>query len=149
LRRCGKRAYKVGDISGDPAIWPIPWKAIAFRISPSGFRHLPWIEPNRRMLAILFPAIDPVAIQIGPLAIRWYALAYLIGFVAGWRYCIGLAHKDDRPPTAVDFDDFLTWAVIGVILAHVATAIGLFSTSISWRAPAVVLGLLLLMLLLY
>ena len=40
-------------------------------------------------------------------------------------------------------------AVIGVILAHVATAIGLFSASISWRAPAVVLGLLLLMLLLY
>ena len=53
------------------------------------------------MLAILFPAIDPVAIQIGPLAIRWYALAYLIGFVAGWRYCIYLARKDDRPPTAV------------------------------------------------
>ena len=50
------------------------------------------------MLAILFPAIDPVAIQIGPLAIRWYALAYLIGFVAGWRYCIYLARKDDRPP---------------------------------------------------
>jgi phosphatidylglycerol:prolipoprotein diacylglycerol transferase len=68
------------------------------------------------MLAILFPAIDPVAIQIGPLAIRWYALAYLIGFVAGWRYCIGLARKDDRPPTAIDFDDFLTWAVVGVIL---------------------------------
>ena len=51
------------------------------------------------MLAILFPAIDPIAIQIGPLAIRWYALAYLIGFVAGWRYCIYLARKDDRPPT--------------------------------------------------
>ena len=68
------------------------------------------------MLAILFPAIDPIAIQIGPLAIRWYALAYLIGFVAGWRYCIYLARKDDRPPTAVDFDDFLTWAVVGVIL---------------------------------
>jgi phosphatidylglycerol---prolipoprotein diacylglyceryl transferase len=68
------------------------------------------------MLAILFPAIDPIAIQIGPLAIRWYALAYLIGFVAGWRYCIHLARKDQRPPTAVDFDDFLTWAVVGVVL---------------------------------
>ena len=68
------------------------------------------------MLAILFPAIDPIAIQIGPIAIRWYALAYLVGFVAGWRYCIHLARKDQRPPTAVDFDDFLTWAVVGVIL---------------------------------
>src|SRR3712207_3323800 len=68
------------------------------------------------MLALPFPAIDPVAIQLGPIAIRWYALAYLVGFVAGWRYCIHLARKDTRPPTAQDFDDFLTWAVIGVIL---------------------------------
>ena len=60
------------------------------------------------MLAILF--------QLGPIAIRWYALAYLVGFVAGWRYCIHLARLDDRRPNAADFDDFLTWAVIGVIL---------------------------------
>ena len=40
-------------------------------------------------------------------------------------------------------------AVFGIILAHIATAIGLFSTRISWRAPAVVLVLMLLMLLLY
>ncbi|HSK41100.1 MAG TPA: prolipoprotein diacylglyceryl transferase [Arenibaculum sp.] len=68
------------------------------------------------MLAIAFPNIDPVAIQIGPLAIRWYALAYLVGFVAGWRYCMRLAGKDPHPPSPRDFDDFLTWAVVGVIL---------------------------------
>jgi phosphatidylglycerol:prolipoprotein diacylglycerol transferase len=68
------------------------------------------------MLALPFPAIDPVAVQIGPLAIRWYALAYLVGFVAGWRYCIWLARQDHCRPSAEDFDDFLTWAVIGVIL---------------------------------
>jgi phosphatidylglycerol---prolipoprotein diacylglyceryl transferase len=68
------------------------------------------------MLAIAFPSIDPIAIQIGPLAIRWYALAYLAGFVLGWRYCMRLARADARPPRPQDLDDFLTWAVVGVIL---------------------------------
>ena len=31
-----------------------------------------------------FPAIDPVLVQLGPLAIRWYALAYIAGLIAGW-----------------------------------------------------------------
>ena len=35
-------------------------------------------------LALPFPAIDPVLIQVGPLAIRWYALAYIAGLVIGW-----------------------------------------------------------------
>ncbi|WP_207477747.1 prolipoprotein diacylglyceryl transferase [Arenibaculum pallidiluteum] len=68
------------------------------------------------MLAIAFPNIDPVAVQLGPIAIRWYALAYLVGFVAGWRYCLSLARTNPAPPGPKDFDDFLTWAVIGVIL---------------------------------
>lgn len=68
------------------------------------------------MYALAFPAIDPVALHLGPLAIRWYALAYLVGFVAGWRYCMHLARTNPHPPTAQDFDDFLTWAVVGVIL---------------------------------
>ena len=61
--------------------------------------------------------IDPVAFAIGPLVIRWYALAYLAGFILGWRYCLKLAARaPDMRPNATDIDDFLTWAVIGVIL---------------------------------
>ena len=36
--------------------------------------------------AIPFPAIDPVLIEIGPFAIRWYALAYIAGIFLGWWY---------------------------------------------------------------
>ncbi|MCH2394365.1 MAG: prolipoprotein diacylglyceryl transferase, partial [Oceanibaculum sp.] len=32
-----------------------------------------------------FPAIDPVALELGPLVIRWYALAYIVGLIGGWR----------------------------------------------------------------
>jgi phosphatidylglycerol:prolipoprotein diacylglycerol transferase len=68
------------------------------------------------LFAIPFPAIDPVAIAIGPLAIRWYALAYIVGLLLGWRYCLSLAN---RPPGLVrrgDVDDFLVWATLGVVL---------------------------------
>lgn len=64
-----------------------------------------------------FPNIDPVAFEVGPVVVRWYALAYLAGFLLGWRYCLHLAglYEGGRP-NKVDIDDFLTWAIIGVIL---------------------------------
>jgi phosphatidylglycerol:prolipoprotein diacylglycerol transferase len=68
------------------------------------------------LLAIPFPAIDPVAIALGPFVVRWYALAYIAGLLMGWRYCLILA---DRPPRLVerrDIDDFLVWATLGVVL---------------------------------
>ena len=64
-----------------------------------------------------FPHIDPVAFSIGPLAVRWYALAYLAGFMLGWQYCLRLAGWDlDKRPGRDDIDDFLPWAMLGVIL---------------------------------
>src|SRR5256885_9117593 len=68
------------------------------------------------LFAIPFPAIDPVATSLGPLAIRWYALAYIVGLLIGWRYCLYLA---DRAPHCIerrDIDDFLVWATLGVVL---------------------------------
>jgi phosphatidylglycerol:prolipoprotein diacylglycerol transferase len=68
------------------------------------------------LFAIPFPAIDPVAIAVGPFVVRWYALAYIAGLLLGWRYCLILA---DRPPRLVerrDIDDFLVWATLGVVL---------------------------------
>ena len=38
------------------------------------------------LFVLPFPAIDPVLIEIGPLAIRWYALAYIVGIFLGWWY---------------------------------------------------------------
>ena len=43
------------------------------------------IKTGRMPLFVLpFPAINPTLIQLGPLAIRWYALAYIAGLVLGW-----------------------------------------------------------------
>jgi phosphatidylglycerol:prolipoprotein diacylglycerol transferase len=78
------------------------------------------------MYALPFPVIDPVLIQIGPVAIRWYALAYIAGLLLGWYY-IGLLLKDARlwkrapfngkpPATADDISDLFVWVTLGVIL---------------------------------
>ena len=65
---------------------------------------------------LVFPTIDPVALEIGPLVIRWYALAYIAGLVLGWRFCVLLAR---RPPVLADsasLDDLLLYVTLGVIL---------------------------------
>jgi phosphatidylglycerol:prolipoprotein diacylglycerol transferase len=68
------------------------------------------------MLAIAFPAIDPVAIAIGPFAIRWYALAYIGGIVLGWRYALYLVDRTPVFMTRRDMDDFILWLTLGIIL---------------------------------
>ena len=68
------------------------------------------------LLAIPFPDIDPVAFEIGPLIVRWYALAYIAGILAGWKYCQWLNRRPAGLVPQTALDDFLAWAVLGVIL---------------------------------
>jgi phosphatidylglycerol:prolipoprotein diacylglycerol transferase len=73
------------------------------------------------LLVLKFPEIDPVLVTIGPFAIRWYALAYIVGILLGWVYARALIRTDARwggaaPMTVVDFDDFILWVTLGIIL---------------------------------
>ncbi|MFN3891380.1 MAG: prolipoprotein diacylglyceryl transferase [Beijerinckiaceae bacterium] len=73
------------------------------------------------LLAIPFPAIDPVLIEIGPIAIRWYALAYILGLVGGWLVARDLARRDSLwgatpRPKPESLDDLLVYVAFGVIL---------------------------------
>lgn len=69
-----------------------------------------------------FPDIDPIAIAIGPLVVRWYGLAYLAGVLLGALYGYRLLArttlwKDGKPPfEASAIWDFAFWAVIGIIV---------------------------------
>ena len=67
------------------------------------------------MTALQFPNFDPVAFTVAGFGVRWYALAYLAGFVVGWRYCMRLVMARTEPPQPKHYDDFLTWAVVGVV----------------------------------
>lgn len=75
-------------------------------------------------LVLPYPVIDPVLVEIGPIAIRWYALAYVAGILLGWWYALRLV-RDSRlwtawggqPPLSDrQVDDFIVWATLGIIL---------------------------------
>ncbi len=68
------------------------------------------------IFALPFPVIDPVMIQIGPFAIRWYALAYIAGLVLGWQYLRWLIRRPGWQLTAEDLDDLLLYVTLGVVL---------------------------------
>jgi len=65
---------------------------------------------------LLFPQFDPVIVQVGPLAIRWYALAYIGSLLLGWRVMRVLVRRSPAVATQLQTDDFLTWATLGVVL---------------------------------
>ena len=72
-------------------------------------------------LVIPFPAFDPVLVSFGPLAIRWYALAYIVGILLGWLYARTVIKRESlwggpAPLTVDDFDDFVLWVTLGIIL---------------------------------
>jgi phosphatidylglycerol:prolipoprotein diacylglycerol transferase len=73
------------------------------------------------ILALPFPAIDPVAIELGPFAIRWYALAYVFGLLGGWAYAYVLVRSDrlwrDTPhPSPESLIDLLLYVMLGTII---------------------------------
>jgi phosphatidylglycerol:prolipoprotein diacylglycerol transferase len=72
-------------------------------------------------LVLQFPNFDPVLVTIGPFAIRWYALAYIVGILLGWLYARALIRAESlwagpAPLTPIDFDDFILWVTLGIIL---------------------------------
>jgi phosphatidylglycerol:prolipoprotein diacylglycerol transferase len=77
-------------------------------------------------MAIPFPAIDPAIVRIGPIdfgfftlgqiAIRWYAVAYIVGLIGGWKYLRWLVSKPPYAMIGEQVDDFLVWATMGVVL---------------------------------
>jgi phosphatidylglycerol:prolipoprotein diacylglycerol transferase len=72
-------------------------------------------------LAIPFPMIDPVAISLGPIAIKWYGLAYVAGLLGGWFYAGRLVRNSALwgtipRPKPEELDDLLVWVALGVVL---------------------------------
>src|SRR6202167_3032203 len=70
---------------------------------------------------IPYPAINPILISIGPFAVRWYALAYIVGIIVGWFYARAIIVSQrlwggPAPFTVLDFDDFVVWITLGIIL---------------------------------
>ena len=73
-------------------------------------------------MAIVYPDIDPVALQLGPLAIRWYGISYAATFLIGHQYIASLLQRPalwgNRPFRDLEskLDSLMLYIVLGVIL---------------------------------
>ena len=92
-----------------------------------------------------FPNFDPVLVHIGPIAIRWYALAYVAGILLGWRYVAGLVKADRlwtrRGPIAspLQIDDLILWITLGVIVGGRLGHVFFYTPQLIWTDPIEIL----------
>jgi len=92
-----------------------------------------------------FPEFDPVLVQLGPLAIRWYALAYVAGILIGWRYAVAMVRNPRlwavRPPpaTSEQIDDFILWATLAIIIGGRLGHVLFYTPQIIWTDPLEIL----------
>ena len=88
-----------------------------------------------------FPDFDPVLLQIGPFAIRWYALAYVAGILVGWRYVAGLMKNQalwgprGAPATIPQVDDLILWITLGIILGGRLGHVFFYTPSLIFTDP--------------
>jgi len=72
--------------------------------------------------ALPFPNIDPVIVHLGPLAIHWYGVGYIVGILFAWWYGKRLVTNPRLWPDGAlpmkpqDLDDFVVWAAVGVVV---------------------------------
>src|SRR4051812_15273919 len=91
--------------------------------------------------SVPFPNFDPVLVHLGPLAIRWYALAYIAGILLGWRWAVHLVRNASfwrgNPPTATpaQIDDLILWITVGIIVGGRLGSILFYSTDTIWTQP--------------
>ena len=93
------------------------------------------------LLVIPYPVIDPVALQIGPVSIRWYGLAYMAGILLGWLYGRYLVSRPElwggKPAMTVpQADDFLLWITLGIVLGGRLGFVLFYEPSYFWEHPA-------------
>jgi len=65
---------------------------------------------------LAYPDIDPIALSLGPVHVRWYGLMYVLGFLGGWWVARRRAALPGSTWKAVDVDDLIFFAALGVII---------------------------------
>ena len=65
---------------------------------------------------LVHPQFDPIAVQVGPLAVHWYGLMYLIGFTLFYLFGLYRCRQEWRGITKANLEDLLFVGMVGVIV---------------------------------
>ncbi len=82
-----------------------------------------------------YPNISPIALQIGPLAVRWYGLMYLIGILLGWWLLVIRSRDDYYDFTSDQISDLIFYVALGVVLGGRLGYILFYDTAVIWQSP--------------
>ena len=80
-----------------------------------------------------YPALDPVALQLGPLKIHWYGLMYLLGFAAAWLLAVRRTRQPWAPVARHQVEDLVVYSALGVVIGG-RLGSGLFYNLDTWLA---------------
>jgi phosphatidylglycerol---prolipoprotein diacylglyceryl transferase len=103
------------------------------------FAAIPFPDLDPAVFTI--PAFELAGLTIGPLALRWYALAYIFGLLLGWRYMVWAINQNplwtsgQLRPNTLQLDDYLFYATLGVILGGRLGYVLFYSTDLIWKNP--------------
>ena len=82
-----------------------------------------------------FPHLDPVALTVGPVAVHWYGIMYLIGFAAAWLLAVSRSHQVIPPWTKEQIGDLIFYGALGVIVGGRFGYVLFYDTGNFFHAP--------------
>lgn len=90
---------------------------------------------------LTYPTIDPIALQLGPIGIRWYSLAYLFGLLIGMWVLRKRALDSRTPYTPDDAIDFLTWCTLGMLIGARVGLVLFYYPHWIWERPGAIFAM--------
>tara|TARA_Y100000590_G_scaffold465179_1_gene636722 strand:+ start:4329 stop:5114 length:786 start_codon:yes stop_codon:yes gene_type:complete len=90
-------------------------------------------------MIFLHPSIDPSIFSFGPFELRWYSLAYIIGFILGLYFIKKINVKKINKLKNKTIDDFFIWSILGVIIGGRLGYITFYQTYTIFNNPIEIL----------
>jgi len=84
---------------------------------------------------LTFPDINPIALQIGPLKIHWYGIAYMVGIYLAWQIGMYLLKKYPTQVTPKLLDDSILWIILGTVIGGRLGHVIFYAPSLIWTDP--------------
>jgi phosphatidylglycerol:prolipoprotein diacylglycerol transferase len=88
---------------------------------------------------LTFPNINPIALELGPLKIYWYGLAYMVGILLAWKIAVALIKKYPTTVKEKQLDDSIFWLIIGIVVGGRLGHVIFYSPHLFWTNPIEIL----------
>ncbi|MBR1601506.1 MAG: prolipoprotein diacylglyceryl transferase [Alphaproteobacteria bacterium] len=91
------------------------------------------------MIGLAYPEISPIIFSVGPIAIRWYSMAYLVGIVLGWWLAASRVKKYNLGLTKSNCEDIAFAVTLGIILGGRIGYVLFYGSGQYWQNPLEIL----------